>query len=141
MSTPEDLMVDNFKKLQALEKLVNKYIASVPKTRKTKDIQLEAIEKEMNEIKGKLKLEANRRSYNDFIDKLDKYENSEIFRERYKDKSVKPKHKLEKIDVFVKVKEEEKVKEEVKKIEERMGGAGTEAKEVEERKESEEYGS
>ena len=139
---PEENVVANFKTLQELERLVNKYTKNVPKMRNVKDRQLFEIEKGMNEIKGKLKLEANRKSFNDLIDKLDKYENSETFIERYKDKAVKPKHNLEKIDVFV--------KEQVRAIEERMGGSAEEEikadaegmvsseEEVEERKEGEE---
>ena len=133
MSTQEDMRLENFKKLQQFETLVDKYTKGVPKTRKGKDKQLEQIEKGMNEIQGKLKLELNRKMYNDLIDKLDKYENSELFIERYKDKVVKPKHKLEKIDVVLKVKEK------IEDIEERIGGAGgdVEEVEVEERKEDE----
>jgi hypothetical protein len=129
MSTEED-MLTNYKTLQEFEKLVDKYVKNVPKMRNVKDRQLFEIEKGMNEIKGKLKIEANRKAFNDLIDKLDKYENSETFIERYKDREVKPKHKLKKIDVFV--------KEQVRAIEERMGGAGGDVEEEEERKEGEE---
>ena len=127
---PEETRVANFKKLQELETLVDKYTKGVPKKRLRKDRQLEDIQKGMNEIKGNLIFEANRKSFNSLIDKLDKYENSETFIQRYKDKVVQPKHKLEKIDVFV--------KEQVRAIEERMVGAGGEVEEVEERKEGEE---
>jgi hypothetical protein len=129
MSTEED-MLTNYKTLQEFEKLVDKYVKNVPKMRNVKDRQLFEIEKGMNEIKGKLKIEANRKAFNDLIDKLDKYENSETFIERYKDREVKPKHKLKKIDVFV--------KEKVEEIEGRMGGAGGDVEEEEERKEGEE---
>jgi hypothetical protein len=134
MSTPEEMRVPNLIKLKEIETLVDKYIASVPKTRKLKDRQLEEIEKGMNEIKGKLKLEVNQKLFNNLIGKLDKYENSELFIQVHKDKVIKPKHKIEKIDLGVKVKEE------VKKIEERerMGGAGGDVEEEEERKEGEE---
>ena len=139
---PEENVVANFKKLQELETLVDKYTKGVPKKRLRKDRQLEDIQKGMNEIKGNLISEANRKSFNDLIDKLDNYENSETFIQRYKDKVVQPKHKLEKIDVFV--------KEQVRAIEERMGGSAEEEikadaegmvsseEEVEERKEGEE---
>jgi hypothetical protein len=126
---PEETRVANFKKLQELETLVDKYTKGVPKKRLRKDRQLEDIQKGMNEIKGNLIFEANRKSFNSLIDKLDKYENSETFIQRYKDKVVQPKHKLEKIDVFV--------KEQVRAIEERMGGAGGDVEEVEESKEEE----
>jgi hypothetical protein len=129
MSTEED-MLTNYKTLQEFEKLVDKYVKNVPKMRNVKDRQLFEIEKGMNEIKGKLKIEANRKTFNDLIDKLDKYENSETFIERYKDRAVKPKHKLKKINVFV--------KEKVEEIEGRMGGAGGDVEEEEERKEGEE---
>ena len=132
MSTEEDTRVANFKKLQEFETLVDKYTKNVPKTRTSKDRQLAEIEQAMNEIKPKLKLEANRKLYNDLIDKLDKYENSDKFKEVYKDKVVKPKHQLEKIEI------RGIVKEKVEEIEGRMGGAGGDAEEVEERKETEE---
>jgi hypothetical protein len=130
LSTPEGMRIENLIKLKELETVVDKYTKGAPKRRLRKDQQLEEIEKGMNEIKGKLQSEQNRKIYNALIGKLDKYENSDLFIERYKDRVVKPKHKLEKID--------EKVKEEVKKIEERIGDAGGDIEEVDERKEGEE---
>ena len=131
MSTEEEIRVGNLIKLKEIETLVDKYIASVPKTRKTKDRQLEEIEKGMNEIKGNLKANSNEKLFNKLIDKLDRYENSDLFKEVHKDKVVKPEHKLKKID------EESTVKERVEAIEERIGGAGGDVEEIEERKEGE----
>ena len=112
--------VENFKKLQDFEALVDKYTKTTPKTRKAKDKQLEDIERGMNEIKGKLSGVAIR-SYNDLIDKLDRYEQSEQFKKAYEGKVV-PRHQLDKLEEKREEQKEEMKEEEPPMREEEMSG-------------------
>ncbi len=128
--------LEDSKELDKLDKIVGKHIKTIPKTRGGRDIKAKEIEDSMLKLKEKIKDDTNignKIRYNDLVVRLDEYYTSDEFRETYKNKKVlRPE-----LELFENIPTRQVV-ERVEAIEERIGDAGGDVEEVEERKEGEE---